>query len=359
MKRVRPRRSLPECGCTVLGLLRALALTFVAAPVSAQAPPTDPEGRLSYWNEQDSTMLTASLILPSGIGPHPGVVVHSMAGTEPLVGRLVADGYVVLMPVTRGFVAVEPLLQATFSDLAGDMLAALDYLRSRADVDGRDLSVIAQADVAPPAMLSAVASEEPVPLVLLAPPAFPGGETFRLEQRWLAERLGVGPADLDALDQYVGRIAEIVLDESTPYMREFRLESLRAGSRVQLPRTNAAFPADERQMHFFSSPLWRDRLAFEPEAVLARLRSPVLVLIGADDPNTPMDAYLQVVRRGLSAASTPDAAVCVIPGRTRHVFTEEGVAAISDWLAERRVGPGGERASLAGQPPGCLQERDR
>ena len=185
----------------------------------------------------------------------------SSAGTERLVDRFVGDGYAVLMPTPRGFVTVEPLLRATFSDLAGDVLAALDYLGSRAEVDAEVLGLIAQADATAPAMLSAVSSEEPVPLILLAPLAFPGVETFRLEQRWLAERVGAGAADLQALDQYVGRIAEIVLGESAPYMRAYRLASLRAGSTVQLPRNNAAFPAGERQMHFFASPLWRDQLA--------------------------------------------------------------------------------------------------
>ena len=340
-------------------LLCALVSTLVAAPISAQAPAPYRTEQVDYWNEQDSTFLTASLTLPSGSGLHPGVVVLSTAGTEGLVDRLVGDGYAVLMPVPRGFVAVEPLLRATYSNLASDVWAALDYLGSRAEVDAEALGIIAQADNTPPAMLSAEASEEAVPLVLLAPPAFPGVETFRLHQRWLAERAGAGTADLDALDQYVERIAEIVLGERTPYLREFRLESLRAGSRVQLPRNNAAFPADERQMHFFASPLWHDRLAFEPEAVLARLRSPVLVLIGADDPNLPIDAYLAAVSRGLSAASTRDATVCLIPRRTRHTFTNEGVAAIADWLAERIVAPGDKGPSGVGPPSGCLEDTGR
>ena len=340
-------------------LFCALVSTLSAAPICAQTPAPYRTEQVSYWSEQDSTFLTAWLSLPPGSGPQPGVVVLSSAGTERLVDRFVGDGYAVLMPTPCGFVTVEPLLRATFSDLAGDVLAALDYLGSRAEVDAEVLGLIAQADATAPAMLSAVSSEEPVPLILLAPLAFPGVETFRLEQRWLAERVGAGAADLQALDQYVGRIAEIVLGESAPYMRAYRLASLRAGSTVQLPRNNAAFPAGERQMHFFASPLWRDQLAFEPEAVLARLGSPVLVLIGAEDPNTPMDAYLAAVRRGLSTASTRDATVCVIPGRTRHTFTEEGVTAIADWLAERIVSPVETSASRRGALAGCLEDPGR
>jgi pimeloyl-ACP methyl ester carboxylesterase len=337
----------------------ALVSTLSAAALCAQTPAPSRTEQVSYWNEEDSTFLTASLTLPPGSEPQPGVVVLSGAGTNRLVDRFVEDGYAVLIPVPRGFVSVEPLLRATYSDLAGDVLAALDYLASRAEVDVAALGLVAQAGATPPAMLSAVSSEKPVPLVLLAPPAFSGVETFRLQQRGLAERLGAGAAYLQALDQYVGRISEIVLGESTPYMREYRLESLRAGSTVQLPRNNAAFPADERQMHFFASPLWRDQLAFEPEVGLAQLASPVLVLIGAEDPNTPMNAYLAAVRRGLSAASTRDATVCLIPGRTRHSFTEEGVTATADWLADRIVSPVEASASRRGPLAGCLEDPGR
>jgi pimeloyl-ACP methyl ester carboxylesterase len=337
-------------------LLCALALTLSAAPICAQTSGSDQTQQVSYWNPQDSIFLTASLTLPPGSGPHPGVVVLSGAGTVRLVDRFVADDYAVLIPVPRGFVTVEPLLRATYSDLAGDVQAALDYLGSRAEVNAEALALVAQADVTPAAILSSVSSEEPVPLVLLAPSAFPGVETFRLQQRGLAERGGAGAAHLQALDQYVARLGEIVLGESTSYLREYRLKSLRAGSTVQLPRNNAAFPSDERQAHFFASPLWRDQLAFEPEIVLALLGSPILVLIGTEDPNTPMDEYLAAVRRGLSNANTRDATVCVMPGRTRHTFTEEGVTAIADWLAERIVSAAETNASNRGTLPSCLED---
>lgn len=339
-------------------LANALAATLVAASLSAQDPERYRTEQVSYWNVHDSTLLSASLAVPPGAGPHPGVVVLSIAGTEPLVDDLVGDGYAVLTPVRRGFVAVEPLLRATYSDLAADALAALGYLGSRTDVDEEELGLVAQADDTPPAMLAAAAAEASLPLVLLAPPALPGTETFRREQRWVAEGSGAGRTDLEALDRYAGRIAEIVLGESTPYLRESRLRSLREESSVQLPR-NAAFPSDERQMHFFASPLWRDRLAFEPEAALARLRWPVLVLIGVEDPNTPLDAYLPAVRRGLSEAGTPDATACLLPGRTRHTFTEAGVAAVAEWLGERVVDPGETRARTGGGLSGCLPDPGR
>ena len=342
----------------------ALAVALSGPSAVAQMPASRAVEAVSYTNPVDGTRLTGWLALPGTAGPHPGIVVLSIAGTDPLVDRLVDDGYAVLTPERRGFVDVEPLLRATYVDLSQDVLAALDFLRSRDEVDPGALVLIAQGDDTPPAMLAVVASAPAIPLVLLAPPALSGVETFRLEQRGAALRDRARPDELEALDRYVEGIAEVVLGESEPYLRAYRLESLRSGSPVQLPRS-AAFPSDERQMHFFASPLWHDRLAFEPREVFARLRARVLVLIGSEDANTPMEEYLASVRSGLEAGPTTDATVCLLPGRTRHAFTEEGVSAIAEWLSARVAtraelrAPSMERVGSPGAPGGCLEAVDR
>jgi dienelactone hydrolase len=275
--------------------------------------------------------LTATLTLPQRRGPYPAVVLLSIAGTGALVERLADQGYAVLHPVRRGFVAVEPLLQSTYRLLGSDVEAAARYLRSRADIDGTRLSLIAQADDAPPAMLAA-AGPLPLPMVLLAPPGFTGREVFRLEQLGTAEREGFRPAELADLETYVGQIADVVLRERSSVAREYRLQALMATTRARLPY-NAAFPSDARQVHFFASPLWYDRLAFEPEEVLAQLSAPVLVVIGNEDLNTPLRDYLAAMRRALSAGNVPEASVCLVQGRTRHSFTDEEVGLIVSWLS--------------------------
>lgn len=342
-----PARAVPAArlGLVVTAGLIALPTPSVALVAtttirqSSTAPPATsrPAEDVSWLNEGDGTLLRGTLVLPRAPdGPRPGVVVLSIAGTDRLVSRLENDGYVVLLPVRRGFVEVEPLLRATFADLGADIAAAVRYLRSRPEVDAGAIGVVAQGDDTPPALASAAASDDAVPMVLLAPPAYPGVGTFRREQRSLAERDGASAEELEALDRYVDGIADIVLTESGTFGRVYRLEALRAGSPVQLPN-NAAFPSDERQARFFASALWRDILAFEPRGAYAQLRSPVLVLLGSEDPNTSAGDWLDSVEAGLSGSGSEDATACLIPGRTRHAFTDTGIATIAEWLGERLV----------------------
>lgn len=311
---------------------------------------------VTWVNEGDGTRLHGSLVLPSGgDGAGPGVVVHSIAGTDPLVDRLLSDGYAVLLPVRRGFVEVEPLLRATYEDLGADIEAAVRYLESRPEVDEGAVGLIAQGDDAPPALVSAAMSRAPVPMVVMGPPAYGGVETFQREQRSLAERDGATHEELAALDRYVEGIADIVLNEVGTFDRVYRLQALRAGSTVQLPG-NASFPGDERQARFFASALWHDRLAFEPRPALARLRSPVLVLLGLDDPNVSAGDWLETVESALSTSESDDARACLIPGRTRHAFTDDGMSAILEWLGQR-VAPGDPTTTATApgeRPSACL-----
>jgi pimeloyl-ACP methyl ester carboxylesterase len=316
-------------GRLALPLLLVLAAAPLAGPASAQATYRTEE--VTYQNAQDSTWLSGTLALPTVGGPFRGVVLMSIAGTDLIVEHLTGLGYAVLVPIRRGFVAVEPLLQASYEDLANDGLAAVEYLRLRPDVADDVVSLIGQGDDAGPAMMAAAAAGRDVPLVLLGPPAFPGPEVFRLEQHGIAARQGWRPQQLAALDAYVAQIAMIALTERSPYLKEYRLEELIRSSEIQLPY-NAAFPTGADQPHFFASPLWHDRLALEPEHELAKLHSRVLVLIGTDDLDTPPDEYLEVIRRGLAAATTEDATVCLLQERTRHFFSEETVATVGKWL---------------------------
>lgn len=347
-------------------LVVPVLLPFVpaAAPLSGQSA-APPPGRSAapldvetvvYHNPLDSTYLMADLALPAGAGPHPGVVLLSIAGTSPLVADLVGRGYAVLSPGRRGFVAVEPMLRATFQELAADALAALEVLRTRPDVDGSALAIVAQGDDAPAAILAASRLPEPVPLVLLAPPGFPGREELRLEQRALAEASGFGTEEMERLGRFLDGLADIVLAEADAGARRSRLELHLLRSDVRLPY-NAAFPNDERRVHFFASAFWRDRIAFEPQAALSRLRGPTLLLIGSEDPNVPPAEYLAAVRGGLEASRSAAWAACRIAGRTRHAFTPAAVGAVGDWLdAWVAAGSGARPAGPARPPRECLPD---
>jgi hypothetical protein len=336
----------------------ALALAGVAAPgLVAQAPPAGRSEQVEFRNPDDGMPLVATLTLPPGEGPFPGLVLVSIADVEELTARLVGSGWAVIRPERRGMTVTERLLRATYQDLANDVRSATAYLAARPEVDAATVGLLGQGDDSPAAALAAIGQPVPAFLVLVSTTGLPGVESFALEQRGLAVERGWDPGALAELDGFVARLGEIVLDTGAPATRLARLTALLGGPGQGLPRS-AAFPLTaEGQVRFFSSAIWHDRLAFQPEQVLGRLRSPVLVLTGIEDPFTPPERHLPALHRALDTAPTDDATVCLLPGRTRHTFSREALSVIEAWLGAR-MGAGRATASATGRDAflECLDE---
>ena len=345
-------------------ILSYLALATVVAafpgPSSAQgfAPPAQGE-RVTYQNAVDGTILSGMLVVPEGEEPFPGVVLLTLAGADELVGALNRLGLAVLYPVRRGMGTPEHFLQASFQNLSDDVRAATEYLRSRPEVDGAGIGLIAQAGESMAGVIAAIEPPFPVFLVLISTTGLPGHESFGIEQRWLARERNYSAQALLGLDEFLAQLTEIVQSESSPALRAARSRALMDRSDVVLPRNTASFPLSvEGQVRFFSSRWWRDHFLFRPDSVLAQVRSPVLVLMGEADPLTPYQQHIPAIRRSLEDAPTDDVTVCLLPGRTQHSFSQVALDVIEEWLLNRMslaAGPRGRDRANSGPPEVCLE----
>lgn len=327
-----------------LNVLLAFAGAAAALPTPSLSQDRAPftAEQVTYPSSEAGLLLAGALTLPQGPGPFPGVVVLSLAGTDDLIDALVGAGYAVLVHERRHFLSPAVLLGDTYQDLANDALSAIEYLAARPEVDSAAVGLLGQGEDSPPATLAAAGPSPPAFVMLMSPRGLPGPETFRIEQLSLAESQGYSPARVSALDEYIDGLTRIVLTERTPEARAFRLYSLVNDAEIQLP-FNAGLPTSPvEQVDFFISPLWVDRLSFQPDQAFARIDRPVLVLMGLDDPATPPVLHLPPIRRSLEAAPTEDVTVCVIAERTAHSFAPDALAVLRDWLLHR-IPPAGRQ----------------
>jgi len=333
----------------------ALACALLCAlPAGARAQAGgDRQETVTYASLADSMPLSAILSLPEGPGPFPAVVVTSLAGLDDLVARLNGDGWAVLMPERRGIRTIEHLLRATFEDLALDVESALAYMRTRPDVDARVVGLLAQGGETMAGVLAGDAEPAPAFVILLATTGLPGDETFRIEQHVIGADRSFDAEHLAELDEYVLKLTQLVVREPSPGLRAFGVRALQAEHDIVLPN-NAAFPPDpEDQVRFFASAWWRELFLFRPDEALARLRSPVLVLMGLEDQLVPYTRQLAPVTQALERAPAEDATACLIGGRIQHSFTPESLELIAGWLGER-LGRDGFAARPQPPPDPCI-----
>lgn len=138
----------------VVHVLAAALMVMGVTPLSAEEDPASPGATNVTFSAHDGTQLHGYLAVPAGSGKHAAVLmVHEWWGlnrdTTILADALAAQGYIVLAAdAFRGSVARTPaeasrLVSTTSAaQIASDLDAALDYLKTNPRVDSQRVAVL-------------------------------------------------------------------------------------------------------------------------------------------------------------------------------------------------------------------------
>ena len=320
------------------------------------------EEEVSFASAEGKATLAATLTIPQGAGPFPGVVFiggsgrtdrdESIAGHKPflvLADALTRQGIAVLRYDKRGTAqSAGDYEQASMQDFAADAQAAFAFLTSRKEIDLKRTGVLGHSEGGILAAMVAARGNDVNWLVLLAAPAATGERTL-LKQSELIARTGGLPEEQIAHSQQLDRMAyAAVRSEKGPAALEARLKEL-----VEKSGLNGAMPpaALQEQMRLMTTPWFREFLDFDPEPVFAQLKCPVLALNGDRDLQVDADDTVPLLRNAYEKSGNKDFTVAQISG-VNHLFQhapsgspalygaiEETIApevlkAIEHWLAQ-------------------------
>ncbi len=248
-------------------------------------------GRRAPLVERDVTImngdvrLAGTLVLPPGRGPHPALVMVAGSGPETrriprYVGDLLAwHGVAVLVTDKRGTGGSTGSWQGlSHTAWASDVEAGLDFLRAQPEVDAARLGVYGNSEggfVAP-----RVAARRPDVrfLVCRVCSGLPGPTVLLDIQRGILRREGMAEADVDLAMGLYERMMRFASErEGYDSLVAF------AGRFDDRPWRNRYAP---RRIPARDAPYWdtyRGMLGDDPREAYARLRIPVLVVLGERD----------------------------------------------------------------------------
>jgi uncharacterized protein len=304
--------------------------------------------------------LAGTLTSPATGGTHAAIILVHGSGAEnreyllPFARFLVRRGIAVLGYDKRGVgESTGDWNTASFDDLAADVVAAFEYLKTRRDVDATHIGLLGVSQAGWVMPLAAIRAKDIAFLISISGAGVPASETTLDQAQNEMTAAGMHPdriADITALMRLQNRFARTGQgwDE---YAAARQALATRAGGRVP-----ESFPAAP------DHPYWRfiRRLYFyDPAPTLQQLQVPTLALFGELDKNIVAEKNRAAWERALTAGGNRDYLLKVLPKANHYQweatvgsnaempslkrFAPEYFTTIEDWLGKRIPGFGAAR----------------
>ncbi|HMB90414.1 MAG TPA: alpha/beta fold hydrolase [Rhodothermales bacterium] len=316
-------------------LLGSFLLSF-----SSWAQPVDGETftseEVAYSNRDIS--LAATLLIPTGPGPFPGVVIVHGSGssdrsnpwTSAYATSLVERGIAVLHPDKRGSGASGGNWRdATFLDLAHDAIAALDVLSAHPLVDTARVGVIGFSQGGHVVPVVATRSPAVSFVINVSGSVVPILEQIGDEIRQMGEQEGLTADELATVQSIHKRAVAYVL---TGEGWDAYAEALAEATRGHLANAEvvAGFPTEP------DSPAWnflRTIGNFDPLPYWRKVKVPALFLYGGRDENVDVYKSADVIEKVLTPTGLAYS-LLLFRNNGHGLYRDDAMEFIAQWIRD-------------------------
>jgi len=293
-----------------------------------------------FGNKKDAIQLAGTLTYPKEPGSFPAVILISGSGPqnrdEELMGHkpfliwadyLTRKGFAVLRFDDRGTAASKGNFKtATTPDFASDVEAAVQYLKTRSEIDKKKIGLIGHSEGGIIAPMVAAGTKDVKFIVLLAGTGIPGGEILLLQQELIGRANGVSEAELHKANLVNKGVFDIITksddagklktDLAAYIQQEYgRDTSLRIPEGI----TQAEFI--DAQVSQLTSPWMVYFIKHDPAPVLQKVNCAVLAVNGNKDLQVPAQVNLDAIGAALEKGGNKNVTTKVFPG-LNHLFQE-------------------------------------
>lgn len=323
-----------------------------AAPRSAQRVEIEKRDDVLFRN--GDIQLAGTLISPASGGKHPSVILVHGSGpqtrewTIPFARFLIRRGMAVFAYDKRGVGgSTGDWNTASFNDLAGDVVAAFEYLKTRDDVDRKQIGLMGVSQAGWIMPIAAVRAKDLAFLISISGAGIPAADTTIDHAR--NEMTASGMPRKTVAD--VIELLKVQYEFAKTGQGWERYIASREKLAARMGRPPNTFPAtqDHSQWQFI-----RRLYFYDPEPTLRQLQTRVLGLFGELDNNILPGKNKDAWEAALRAGGNRDYTLRMIP-KANHIqfeakvgnnaempslqgFAPEYFTTIQDWLAKRMRG---------------------
>lgn len=342
-------------------------------PQEPKQPYPYTQEEVSYRNQKDNIRIAGTLTVPHGAGPYPVVLLitgsgsqdrnETIAGHHPflvLADYLTRNGIAVLRVDDRGVGGTDiGSLSATSENYAEDVLAGVNFLKQRKEIDPKQIGLIGHSEGGMIAPMVAARSNDVAFIVLLAGPGQRGEDIIYAQTELIHKAQGTHVDTIRHTIALAKRINAIVKTETDAKLIEQKIDEEIAAYDRTLPDLQKllfepAVGEVKQYMPMYKTAWYRYFITFDPQPVLKNVKVPVLALNGELDLQVPAKENLDLIGAGLKAGGNKDVTLKAFPklnhlfqtcqtglpseyGQIEETMSPEVLKAVSDWILRRTV----------------------
>lgn len=296
------------------------------------------EEEVVYENKGAGIKLAGTLTLPKSGEPFPAVLLITGSGpqnrNEEIVGHrpflvlsdyLTRQGIAVLRVDDRGVgKSTGNFSQATTEDFVEDVSAAVEYLKSRKEIDPKRIGLIGHSEGGLIAPLVAVKSNDVSFIVLMAGPGLTGEEILYLQSALISRAEGASNVTVARNEALMKKMFSIIKEEQNNTIAEGKIRKLLKAEIANMSKEEenySDYSEDniDAQIQVVLSPWMRFFLTYDPRPTLMKVKCPVLAINGEKDLQVPSEENLHAIEEALKAGGNKDYTIKEMPG-LNHLF---------------------------------------
>lgn len=324
--------------------------------VGAKRPqePTEPypyySEDVTFKNSKADISLSGTLTLPKKKGKYPVVVLISGSGPqnrdEELLGHkpflvisdyLTRNGIGVLRYDDRGVgESTGDFNAANSADFATDVESAIEYLKSRKEVDKKNIGLIGHSEGGIIAPIVAAESDDVSFIVLLAGTGIRGDKLLLMQQELIWRAGGMSEAEIEKSVQTNKQHFELVVKSND--LEELKvdlthsLNEMIAKDTTQIPEGKSKDEYVSELLGQVANPWMYYFLKYDPAPVLEKVDCPVLAINGEKDLQVPPKENLEAIKRALEKGGNDQVTTKEIEN-LNHLFQESETGSPNEYAS--------------------------
>jgi len=335
--------------CLYLTLRKVYKLEEAKRPQEPKEPFPYNSEEVLFENATDNVVLAGTLTFPKEGNNFPAVVMITGSGgqnrNEELLGHkpflviadyLTRNGIAVLRFDDRGIAqSTGDHLTATSEDFAKDILAALDFLKSRNEINKTKIGLIGHSEGGIIAPLAAIQSNDVAFIIMMAGLGIPGDSILYLQGELIQRAEGTSEEEIQKSVKLQREIFSIVKNSNDDEKLETDLKEKFYSEYATMTEEEKSKLGDPEvylnmQIKTITSPWFKYFLRFDPVPVLEKVKCPVLAINGEKDLQVPPKENLDAIESALKKGGNNKFEVKMLPG-LNHLFQTSTTGKISEY----------------------------